>query len=97
MEDDGYYYPNDVSTRNSGDDYPSDDNGPDPQFGPVPSYDTIEYEYPTDNIGAEIRNEAQNNRKNEDEESQDEVGDSESITKDGNNQSETEKRYNIRK
>ena len=25
IEEDGYYHPDDVSTRNSGDDYPSDD------------------------------------------------------------------------
>ena len=49
------------------------------------------------NTEAETRNETQNNSKNGDEEYPDEVGDSESIHEDGNNQSETEQCFNIRK
>ena len=48
------------------------------------------------NTEVEIRNETQNNSKNEDEESQDEVGDSKSISQNENNLSETQQRYNLR-
>ena len=34
IEDDGYYHPDDGSTRNSGDDYPSNGYGPDLHFHP---------------------------------------------------------------
>ena len=47
------------------------------------------------NTGEEIINETQNNSKNEEEKSQEKVWDSESITEDVKNQSETEQRYNL--
>ena len=61
IKDDGSYHPGDVSTRDSGDDYPSDDDGPDSHFGPTSngdgkftgSHDTTEEKGPTDNKGAE--------------------------------------------
>ena len=69
IEDDGYYHPDDGSTRNSGDDYLSDDDGPDPHFRSIPNvddkstgiHDTTEEEDPTDNTGVGIKNETQNN------------------------------------
>ena len=59
IEEDGYYHPDDVSTRTSGDDYPSYDYGPDPHFRPAPNvdekstrfHDTTEEKDPTDNTG----------------------------------------------
>ena len=45
----------------------------------------------------EIKNETQDNRKNEYEESQDDVVDSESIYEYGNNQSENDRKYKISK
>ena len=69
IEDDGSYNPGDVSTRNSGDYYPSDDEGNEPLFRNALNgydkftgyHDTIEEEDPTDNTGAGIKNETQKN------------------------------------
>ena len=35
IEDNGSYHPANGSTSDSGDDYPSDDDGPAPHFGPT--------------------------------------------------------------
>ena len=64
IEDDRSYHPGDVSTRNSGDDYPSDDEGNEPQFRHalngyekiIGYHDTIEEEDPIDNTGVGIKN-----------------------------------------
>ena len=81
IEDDGSDHPDNGSTSDSGDDYPSDDDGPDLQLTPAPngndkstvSHDRIEEVYPTNNTGVEVKNETQNNSKNEDYSSQDKV------------------------
>ena len=69
IEDDGSYNPDDGSNSNIWGDYPSDDDGPNPHFGPTPnvdnkstgSNDTIEEKYPTDKTWARIKKVAQNN------------------------------------
>ena len=64
----GSYHPDYSSTRNSGDDYTSDDDGTEPQFFPTTNIDdkstgyhnTTEEEHPPENTGAGIKSETQN-------------------------------------
>ena len=59
----GYYHPADGPASDSGDDYQSDDDGPDPHFGTAPngndkpkkSHETTEEEDPKDNTVVGIK------------------------------------------
>ena len=66
----GSDHPGDGWTSDSGDDCPSDDDGPEPHFAPTindndtstGSHDTTNESKPTDNTGIEVKNITQSNR-----------------------------------